>query len=83
MGKIVLDRKDAQSLKVDWFGNNVAFTCPCCGQVFVVSAFLREKGGERGVRHCPNPTCGRSRGVVVAGRKAKPRRGPKASLTWE
>ena len=42
----------------DRFGNNAAFCCPICGKIFVVSAFLKERGGLEGQRECPK--CHRS-----------------------
>jgi hypothetical protein len=49
------------SLDVDWFGNNAAFTCPLCHKVFIVSGMFHKEG-----RECPN--CKRSRGFVRGGR---------------
>jgi len=45
----------------DWYGNNIAVTCPVCKKVFIVSAHM--KGGER---NCPK--CGQSKGVVNGGK---------------
>jgi len=56
----------------DWEGNNIAFACPLCETVYIVSH--RIHGGER---HCP--ACGRSRGMVTGGRES----GGKASIIWE
>ena len=58
----------------DWEGNNVAFMCPCCGKVFIVSA----SRVHRGLRKCPN--CGKSTGRCTGpgGRKS----GGKASIEW-
>jgi hypothetical protein len=50
VGKPVAADADA-----DWFGNNVAFTCPVCSKVFLVSGFIQAKG-----RICPG--CGQSEG---------------------
>jgi hypothetical protein len=47
----------------DWEGNNVAFTCPVCGKVFIVSGAI-----HNGVRECPS--CGKSTGHVEGGRKS-------------
>jgi len=55
----------------DWEGNNIAFKCPACGKVFIVSEQIH--GGER---HCPS--CGKSRGMVKGGRKS----GGTASIHW-
>lgn len=65
---------DPQQLgsKADWEGNNIAFACPLCETVYIVSH--RIHGGER---HCPG--CGRSRGMVTGGRES----GGKASIIWE
>jgi hypothetical protein len=51
----------------DWFGNNIAVTCPCCSKVYLVSAVLSETGGKKGERQCPD--CKRSTGVVHMGDK--------------
>jgi predicted RNA-binding Zn-ribbon protein involved in translation (DUF1610 family) len=48
--------------KEDWEGNNIAFACPLCETVYIVSH--RIHGGER---KCP--ACGKSRGLVNGGRK--------------
>jgi predicted RNA-binding Zn-ribbon protein involved in translation (DUF1610 family) len=41
----------------DWRGNNIAFNCPSCGKVFIVSGLSDKKR-----RECPD--CGKSRGFV-------------------
>lgn len=63
---------DPQKLgpKEDWEGNNIAFACPVCGEVYIVSKQLH------GERHCP--ACGKSRGMVTGGRES----GGKASIIW-
>jgi Zn finger protein HypA/HybF involved in hydrogenase expression len=63
----------ADTLKpdVDWEGNNAAFTCPKCNQVFVVSAQLHPEG-----RRCP--ACQQSTGLVVGGRRSN----GSATLSW-
>ena len=43
-----LDKSDLADSE-DWYGNNVAFTCPSCGKVFLVSGLGH---GESG-RSCP------------------------------
>ncbi len=58
-------------LKEDWAGNSIAFECPVCGKVFIVSKQLH------GERHCP--ACGKSRGMVTGGRES----GGNASIIWE
>lgn len=55
----------------DWWGNNIAFNCPVCGKVFLVSAHM--KGGER---NCPK--CGKSKGMVSGGKDS----GGTASILW-
>jgi Zn finger protein HypA/HybF involved in hydrogenase expression len=55
----------------DWEGNNVAFTCPKCDKVFIVSEHI-----HKGERECP--TCGQSRGLVSGGRKS----GGSAYIEW-
>ena len=55
----------------DWHGNNIAFACPLCGKVYIVSAQL---GG--GVRKCPK--CGKYQGVVRGGKLS----GGTASIVW-
>jgi Zn finger protein HypA/HybF involved in hydrogenase expression len=47
----------------DWEGNNVAFTCPKCGKVFIVSGMLHKQG-----RACPG--CGGAKGFVKGGRQS-------------
>jgi hypothetical protein len=42
----------------DWYGNNAAFTCPACSQVFVVSGYLDRDEGRR----CPR--CDSAKGYV-------------------
>lgn len=56
----------------DWRGNNAAFTCPNCEQVFIVSGLIDRSGG----RVCPK--CGKSRGFVVGGAKS----GGHAWIEW-
>jgi transcription elongation factor Elf1 len=53
----------------NWRGNNIAFNCPVCGKVQIVSGLL-DKGG----RLCDN--CGKSKGVVDE-------RGESASIEWD
>jgi hypothetical protein len=60
-------------LDEDWEGNNVAFTCPLCKKVFIVSAAPIIHGGER---ICPK--CGKSTGHVTGGRKG----GGRAWIEW-
>jgi hypothetical protein len=45
----------------DWYGNNIAITCPACQKVYVVSGHLNRDG-----RDCPK--CGKSKGVVQGGK---------------
>ena len=63
---------DVREPDVDWEGNNAAFTCPKCNQVFVVSGRLHPKG-----RHCP--ACLECFGLVVGGRKSN----GTATLSWD
>jgi len=58
--------------KEDWEGNNIAFACPLCETVYIVSKQIH--GGER---KCPE--CGQSRGIVTGGRDS----GGTASIVWE
>ena len=37
----------------DWYGNNIAITCPVCGKVYLTSQML-----AKGRRNCPQ--CGKS-----------------------
>ena len=55
----------------DWEGNNIAFKCPHCDKVFIISEIV-----HKGERECPN--CGKSAGKVKGGRKS----GGNASLEW-
>ena len=61
MNKRVIDKAAKNE---DHFGNNIAITCPVCAKVYVVSAFLKDSGGEKGKRICPS--CGKSTGFVSA-----------------
>jgi hypothetical protein len=67
----VINPKQLES-KEDWEGNNIAFACPLCETVYIVSH--RIHGGER---KCP--ACGQSRGMVTGGRDS----GGSASIVWE
>lgn len=58
--------------KEDWEGNDIAFACPRCETVYIVSH--RIHGGER---RCPE--CGQSCGMVTGGRDS----GGTASIVWE
>ena len=49
-------------LDEDWEGNNIAFACPACGEVYIVSHRIHPTG-----RKCP--ACGKSRGIVTEGGK--------------
>ena len=55
----------------DWYGNNAAFTCPCCSKVYLVSKYLNNGG-----RQCPN--CGKSRAFVTG----SPNKDGKARIEW-
>ena len=55
----------------DWEGNNIAFACPTCGHVYIVSKHIH------GERKCPE--CGKSRGIVTGGRGS----GGTASIIWD
>lgn len=65
-----LDPKNLSNAE-DWEGNNIAFSCPVCTKVFIVSQIV-----HRGNRDCPN--CGKSTGVVTGGRES----GGEASISW-
>ncbi|HWD39068.1 MAG TPA: hypothetical protein VG944_09495 [Fimbriimonas sp.] len=41
----------------DWYGNNAAFLCPFCRNVFIVCGFINRHG-----RLCP--VCGKAKGFV-------------------
>lgn len=58
-GSIAPRSLDKNSLRrnEDWVGNNAAFTCPSCNQVFLVSGMIHRNG-----RSCPN--CGQFTGRV-------------------
>jgi hypothetical protein len=47
----------------DWVGNNIAFHCPSCGQLYIVSELV-----HRGERSCFR--CGKSKGIVYGGRES-------------
>jgi rubrerythrin len=55
--------KDAADLgsNEDWVGNNVAFTCPVCTKVFIVSAYFHQDKNKS--RSCPS--CKKSTGYVT------------------
>lgn len=59
------------ALDEDWVGNNAAFTCPKCCQVFIVSQHLHKNG-----RTCPQ--CNKAKGFVSGGRDS----GGKAYIEW-
>jgi predicted RNA-binding Zn-ribbon protein involved in translation (DUF1610 family) len=61
--------KDNSGYLEDWKGNNIAFNCPVCGKVYIVSGLLDQNG-----RECPN--CGKSRGFVD-------KHGEIASVEWD
>jgi hypothetical protein len=71
---------DPQNLAMneDWEGNNVAFTCPRCGKVFIVTDRPNPQPSHdaRGVRRCPQ--CSNSTGQVSGGRDS----GGTASIEW-
>jgi len=56
-------KREQLGLRMDWWGNNIAFNCPVCGKVFIVSAFLNGGKGK-----CPN--CRKSKGTVTKDKKA-------------
>lgn len=62
----------------DWEGNNAAFKCPQCGNIYIVSCTRMHVGpdGEKGYRKCPN--CGKSIARVSGGKKS----GGEASIEW-
>lgn len=49
--------KNRLSIQEDWQGNNIAFACPVCLKVFIVSGLIHKQG-----RDCPN--CGKVRAFV-------------------
>jgi uncharacterized protein (DUF983 family) len=68
MNHRTLDKASLGHLE-DWRGNNIAFNCPVCGKVQIVSG-LFDKGG----RACEN--CGKSTGFVDE-------RGEAARIEWD
>ena len=60
--------KDSLNDDEDWNGNNAAFTCPHCSNVFVVSGYKNPHG-----RRCTS--CKKSKGVVA-------KDGTSARLEW-
>jgi predicted RNA-binding Zn-ribbon protein involved in translation (DUF1610 family) len=71
-----LDKNNLGHLE-DWKGNNIAFNCPACGKVFIVSGLAHEKG-----RDCPN--CGKSRGFIDKhGESASIECDVPSSLVWK
>lgn len=71
MDQIKILNADAREQISDWEGNNAAFTCPRCTQVFIVSALMHPEG-----RICPD--CGLSIGTVKGSKKG----GGSAILRW-
>lgn len=63
MSKKELNYNDSEQSD-DWHGNNAAFTCPVCGNVFIVSKMI-----DKGVRSCPR--CGKSKGYCTGGEKGE------------
>jgi hypothetical protein len=59
------------SQKEDWLGNNAAFACPVCGQVYIASNFPPRE------RRCPG--CGCSRAQVTGSHSS----GGKAFIIWD
>lgn len=59
--------RDSDDRHNEWVGNNAAFTCPVCNNVFLVSGYLNPRG-----RKCPscNKALGRVQGRDKKGRKA-------------
>ncbi len=66
---------DPAQLTEDYFGNNIAVTCPLCSKVFVVSSFFPPKSD--GTRMCPQ--CGKSKATVKGGAKS----GGTAYIEWQ
>lgn len=66
-------KADNSEVDAYWYGNNAAFTCPCCKRIFLVSGYMNEHG-----LHCPPPGCGRSYAYVRGGRDS----GGIAVITW-
>lgn len=58
--------KEHQARDEDWEGNNAAFSCPVCGKVFLVSAYMHGDG-HKGARPCPG--CKKSTGNVGESKK--------------
>jgi rubrerythrin len=63
--------KDYMARDEDWDGNNAAFSCPCCGKVFLVSGYMHE-----GKRVCP--VCQDSTGYVIGAKDS----GGSARIEW-
>jgi len=63
---------EKMDLEADWEGNNAAFKCPCCGNIFIVSGFHHKNG-----RKCPN--CNKSTAHCIGGKKS----GGTASIEWK
>lgn len=51
-----------EDMEYDFYGNNAAFTCPCCNKVFIVSGHFHKNG-----RKCP--VCEKFTGFVIGGQK--------------
>ncbi len=74
--KKTLDKARPSHLE-DWHGNNIAFNCPVCGKVTVVSGLVDKNG-----RECQN--CHKSKGFVdVHGTSASIEWDVQSSLLWK
>ena len=74
---------DANS-EVDWLGNNAAFKCPVCGNVFIVSNFRNAdlpRQPKKGERECPR--CKMSVARVTVGRQKAHEKGAEGEATIE
>jgi len=67
---------DKENIKKDeaWLGNNAAFVCPVCGQIYIVSDFPPRAGG--GVQKC---SCGKSEAHCTG---KKDENGTEAWIEW-
>lgn len=70
-------RPNGFELDNDWEGNNVAFACPVCEKIFIVSELMHKgPNDEKGYRRCPK--CTKSIGRISGGKKS----GGTASIEW-
>lgn len=66
---LTLDNDNDSFKEADYLGNNASFTCPSCGNVFIVSAFFSPPSNNRkyGEQEC---NCTQSKAYIQDGKKS-------------